>query len=205
MGGRGSLAPQKRPGSRYGYWLLKQKEKVDKVTEEQEQANFEQWCIVELMGHVRIAGRVSEQALFGVALGRIDIPTRAGGFTTQYFGGASVYRMTPTTEEIARQVGLHNEPEPVHRWELPAPVTAPGGVVCPHCERALPSGARSCPLCGWSAGEESLPEIPFEAARVEDDPGDEEPGDPCCDYCAHVFGEGGKPRTCPTCLHYIGG
>lgn len=81
---------------------------------------FDQWAIVELMGHVRLAGRVTEESLFGTALGRIDIPND-DGFTTQYFGGGSVYRITPTTEEIARAVALRNQPEPVHRWELPRP------------------------------------------------------------------------------------
>lgn len=82
--------------------------------------SFDQWAILELMGHVRLAGKVTEESRFGVALGRIDIPT-ADGFTTQYFGGSSIYRLTPTTEEIARGVALRNQPEPVHRWELPAP------------------------------------------------------------------------------------
>lgn len=81
---------------------------------------FDQWVILELLGHVRLAGRITEETLFGTALGRIDIPT-GEGFTTQYFGGGSVYRITPTTEEIARSVAARNQPEPVHRWELPAP------------------------------------------------------------------------------------
>lgn len=84
---------------------------------------FDQWCILELMGHVRLAGRVTEESLFGTALGRIDIPN-GDGFTTQYFGGSSVYRITPTTEEVARLVAVGNQPEPVHRWELPAPKAA---------------------------------------------------------------------------------
>lgn len=84
---------------------------------------FNQWAILELLGHVRITGKVSEELRFGVALGRIDIPT-GDGFTTQYFGGSSIYRLTPTTEEIARSVAMSNQPEPVHRWELPAPTKA---------------------------------------------------------------------------------
>ncbi len=84
-------------------------------------ATFEQWAIVELMGHVRVAGRVTEEEHFGAKLGRIDIPKHDGGFTTQYFGGSSVYRLTPTTEDMARAVALHSQPEPVHRFELTPP------------------------------------------------------------------------------------
>src|SRR5262245_13482179 len=87
-----------------------------------EETPIDQWCILELMGHVRLAGCITEESHFGVALGRIDIPTAAGdGYTTQYFGGASIYRLTPTTEEIARSVAAHSQPRPVQSWELPRP------------------------------------------------------------------------------------
>ncbi|MGH9767208.1 MAG: hypothetical protein ACREAB_07215 [Blastocatellia bacterium] len=79
---------------------------------------FKEWCIVELLGHVRIAGLVTEVELFGSKQGRIDIPN-GDTFVTQYFNGSSLYRLTPTTEEIARAVAASNQPEPVHRWELP--------------------------------------------------------------------------------------
>lgn len=86
---------------------------------------FKEWAILEQMGHVRTGGLVSEVAMFGVAMGRIDIPNAEGdGFTTQFFGGQSVYRLTPTTEETARLVARGSQPEPVHRWELPQ--LAPG-------------------------------------------------------------------------------
>ncbi|MFA9263108.1 MAG: hypothetical protein ACEQSB_07265, partial [Undibacterium sp.] len=65
-------------------------------------AKFDSWAILELLGHVKIAGRITEEERFGVKMGRIDIPTPADGFVTQYFGGGSVYRLTPTTETVAR-------------------------------------------------------------------------------------------------------
>lgn len=84
-----------------------------------ENPKFDEWAIVELMGHVKLAGRVTEETRFGATMGRIDIPGADGGFVTQYFGGASVYRVTPVTEEIARAVAKRNQPKPVHRWEMP--------------------------------------------------------------------------------------
>jgi len=77
------------------------------------------WAIVELMGHVRMAGRVTEEERFGSKLGRVDVPRTDGTFSTHYFGGGSVYRLSPTTEEIARAVAAHNQPQPVHSWEMP--------------------------------------------------------------------------------------
>lgn len=80
---------------------------------------FDAWAILELLGHVKLAGRVTEEEHFGAKLGRIDIPA-GEGWTTQYFSGGSIYRLTPTTEEIARSVAARNQPTPAHRWELPA-------------------------------------------------------------------------------------
>jgi hypothetical protein len=82
-------------------------------------AKMECWAIVELMGHVKMAGLVTEEERFGAKMGRIDIPMEEGGLTTQYFGGGSVYRMTPTTEEVARAVAAKNKPAPIYAWELP--------------------------------------------------------------------------------------
>lgn len=85
---------------------------------------FDQWAILELLGHVKLAGRVTEEEHFGAKLGRIDIPT-GDGFTTQYFSGDSIYRLTPTTEAIARSVAVRNQPTPAHRWELAPPRPLP--------------------------------------------------------------------------------
>jgi hypothetical protein len=85
---------------------------------------FDSWCVLELMGHVRMAGRVTEETHFGAALGRIDVPGPDDTFTTVFFGGNSVYRMTPTTEEVARAVARGSQPKPVQLWELPKPAGA---------------------------------------------------------------------------------
>lgn len=89
-----------------------------------EPTKLEAWAIVELMGHVKMAGRVTEEERFGAKMGRIDIPMQDGGFTTQYFGGGSVYRMTPTSEEVARAVAGRNQPAPIYAWEMPKQLPA---------------------------------------------------------------------------------
>jgi len=76
------------------------------------------WAVVELLGHVKLAGRLSEEEKFGAKMGRLDIPA-SDGFTTQFFGGASVYRITPVTEAVARQVAGRNQPAPVSPWDYP--------------------------------------------------------------------------------------
>lgn len=75
----------------------------------------EEWGVLELMGYVKIAGRISEQERFGTKLGRIDIPTNDGSFVTQFFGGGSVYRLTITDEQTARKVAAEMQPRPVQQ------------------------------------------------------------------------------------------
>lgn len=93
---------------------------------EQAEPKFDQWCVVELMGHQRIAGKITEESHFGVALMRVDVPAVDGraGFT-KYFGGNAIYAITPTSEVIATQVAKMVDQAPISRWEmrelLPAP------------------------------------------------------------------------------------
>lgn len=60
----------------------------------------ETWAIVELMGHVSMAGRITKPGEFG-GLWQIDIPL-GDTFTTEFFGNAAVYRVRIVSEEIAR-------------------------------------------------------------------------------------------------------
>lgn len=92
------------------------------MTDEQEQP-FDEFCVVELFGHQRTAGRV-RPAAFPAGHVRLDIPATDGHEAmTQILNPSSVYRMTPTTEEIATAVAANCRPAPVQRWELPAVAT----------------------------------------------------------------------------------
>lgn len=85
---------------------------------EPEKTPFAEWAIVELMGHRRLAGWLTEYELAGEGLLRLDIPGDQPA--TQLYSPRSVYCITPTTEDIARSVAASNKPVPVQRWELPA-------------------------------------------------------------------------------------
>lgn len=82
------------------------------------------WAILELMGHVKLGGFVTEEERFGTKVGRIDIPGPNDSMTTQYFGGSSLYRMTPCTEDVARAYAEQNQPRPVWLFQLRLPETA---------------------------------------------------------------------------------
>ena len=82
---------------------------------------FEQWGIVEIMGHAQLAGRISEETIAGTALLRVDVPQKIEGeseFRTEYVGGNSIYRLRVTTEEVAREIARRSSAEPTYAYGL---------------------------------------------------------------------------------------
>jgi len=84
---------------------------------------FETWAILELMGHRRLAGLLTEVEIAGAKFFRIDIyPPQKGtvAAATQFYSPSAVYAITPTTEETARRCSDTRQVGPVQLWELPA-------------------------------------------------------------------------------------
>ena len=104
------------------------------MADETKASAFEGWAILELMGHRRLAGYLSDAVVGGVALLRIDVPNNdwkpgvdgsQEWVATQCYSGASIYCITPTTEAIARKVATSCHPAPVTAWELRPERTLP--------------------------------------------------------------------------------
>jgi hypothetical protein len=82
---------------------------------------FEGWAIIELMGHRKLGGYLSEQTIAGAAFVRIDVVNIDGtAIATQFYSASAVYCITPTTQDVATAFGTNHKPEPVTRWELPS-------------------------------------------------------------------------------------
>lgn len=65
---------------------------------------FAAHAIVELMGHVRLAGWATETTLAGAGCIRVDVPDETGTTkATKYCFPASIYAVTPCDEETARR------------------------------------------------------------------------------------------------------
>jgi hypothetical protein len=88
------------------------------------EAPVELWAIVELMGHRRIAGRISEVHRYGVALCQVDEPRDDGSFRSSLYGGSSLYGIHIVSEHEAREAAKHASPRPfswiLDRAALPA-------------------------------------------------------------------------------------
>lgn len=84
---------------------------------------FDQWAILEIMGHNVFAGKVSEQTVGGASFVRVDVPAVNGlQAFTKLFGASSIYCITPVSEEvaIARATSLRQQPMSV--YDLPPDV-----------------------------------------------------------------------------------
>jgi hypothetical protein len=80
---------------------------------------FAAHAIVEIMGHVRIAGWTTEATIAGSGFIRVDIPDADGNTkATKYIGPGSIYAITPCDAETARTT--MNPPRYVYRPELEA-------------------------------------------------------------------------------------
>lgn len=86
---------------------------------------FREWAVIEIMGHKRFAGFVTEQSVGGASFIRVDVPEielKTGDVLpafTKFFGAASVYCISPTTEAAALAFAETIRAESFHRYELP--------------------------------------------------------------------------------------
>lgn len=99
-------------------------------------ATFDSWAILELFGHRQLAGRVREIEMFGAKMCRVDVPalpeeierdywgkertTPAVPAFTQYYGGSSIFSLTPTTEALALAAAKRMRQRPAHVMDVPA-------------------------------------------------------------------------------------
>lgn len=78
---------------------------------------FEQWGIVELMGHQRAAGRLSEETVGGANMLRVDVPD-GDTFRTAYYGSSAIYALHVTDEKVARAAANGIGRRPPYAYEI---------------------------------------------------------------------------------------
>ena len=86
----------------------------------EEKKTFDEWALVELFGHARIVGRVTEATIAGGAFIRVDVPDKEGAIIfTRFFGPGSIYSMSPISRDMAIALAQQQNAEPVKRYEMP--------------------------------------------------------------------------------------
>jgi PRTRC genetic system protein C len=87
---------------------------------EAELPKFEQWALIELFGHQRIAGFLTEQAIGGCSFLRVDVPAVDGvPAFTKLFGQGAIYGISFVSEEIAKAAAKSYRIRPVSTYEIP--------------------------------------------------------------------------------------
>jgi hypothetical protein len=84
-----------------------------------EQEKFDLWCMVELFGHQRIAGKCTEQNVAGTNMLRVDVPeTKGRQAFTRFLSSGAIYAINPVSEEVARQVAENLQITPVSVFDV---------------------------------------------------------------------------------------
>lgn len=81
---------------------------------------FSGWGLCEILGHQRIAGRLSERSIAGTNLLQVDIPLsdEPDHFRTQFVGGSSIYALHPTDEKTARALAKRLGIKPTYAYDV---------------------------------------------------------------------------------------
>jgi hypothetical protein len=86
---------------------------------EEAATNFEEWALIELFGHQKLAGKVTEAPIGGGQLLRIDVPDENGNtrFTT-FKNIRAVYGLTPVTRQTAIAAAANITAEPIQPYDI---------------------------------------------------------------------------------------
>ncbi len=75
-------------------------------------------AIVELFGHARISGEVTEQNVAGSAFVRVDVPeTEKQPSFTRPFNPQAIYAINPVTEEVMLHAANQIEAKPIEAYD----------------------------------------------------------------------------------------
>lgn len=84
-----------------------------------EQEAKEMWALVELFGHNRIAGKVTEAEIGGGSLIRVDVPAvKDREPLTKYYNVKAIYALTPVDEATCLEMAKSIDPAPVSSYQL---------------------------------------------------------------------------------------
>lgn len=104
---------------------------------------FDLWCIVELFGHTKIAGKCTEQNIAGTNMLRVDVPETTSQPTfTRFFGSSAIYSINPVDEETCKFMAEKIQVKPIESWNISEIVKKNHALLLEHTEKVLPAGDR---------------------------------------------------------------
>jgi hypothetical protein len=80
---------------------------------------FELWCIVDLFGHQKLAGLVTEHTIAGAGFIRIDVPdTKIQPKFTRFVNPSAIYDINPVTEDVVKIMAEQIQAKPIEVWDI---------------------------------------------------------------------------------------
>lgn len=88
---------------------------------ENKMPGFEEFALVELFGHNRIAGKVTEAEIGGGKFIRVDVPELDGiQPVTRFYSPGAIYGITPMTEDTCLKLAKQLKVAPMTKWDARA-------------------------------------------------------------------------------------
>ena len=83
-------------------------------------------AIIELFGHQKMAGMVTEQVIGASSMIRVEVPkTNKQEAYTRLLNPAAIYAINPVTEEVMLAMANSYNYTPITAWDLPASLKKP--------------------------------------------------------------------------------
>lgn len=80
---------------------------------------FEAFALIELFGHTRISGKVTEQTIGGASFIRVDVPeTPSQPAFSRLFNPSAIYAINPITEETMLEMAKNLDKAPLQSWDV---------------------------------------------------------------------------------------
>lgn len=80
---------------------------------------LELFAIVELFGHQKMAGKVTEQSIGPATFVRVDVPETEGQPSfTRLLNPSAIYAINPVTEEVMKHMAANFSQKPIESWDI---------------------------------------------------------------------------------------
>jgi hypothetical protein len=160
-----------------------------------QQAKFDGWAIVEVMGHQTFVGYVTTEAYGQAVLFRIDVPqlderervTKAPGYVddryvpagttvkegavqgfTKLVGSGSIYCITPCSKDAALAALERSQRRPLMHVALPEAAQLAPGELAPEAEQACPTCHSTANPCECDSADDQDPDFDDEEATGDE-------------------------------------
>ena len=80
---------------------------------------LELFAVVELFGHTKMAGKVTEQSIGPATFVRVDVPeTESNPSFTRLLNPSAIYAINPVTEEVMKHMAGNFSQKPIESWDI---------------------------------------------------------------------------------------